>query len=245
MADDEHLSPDLPRPAPPPTWGDLLASLRSATPRLAAMGSVIAIAAVGVGVALLVRSPEPPATESLLPYAGSAPAGTGAAPADGPGPAVATSSTAAVELVVHAAGAVAAPGVHRLPAGSRVADLLAAAGGALPDAELDRVNLAAPLADGAQVWFPRVGEPAPPAVGGGTAPADDAPVGTSTGTGPVDLNTATPEELDTLPGVGPATAAAIIEHRERNGPFRSVEELLEVPGIGDAKLAQLRDLVRV
>jgi competence protein ComEA len=125
-----------------------------------------------------------------------------------------------------------------------VADLLAAAGGALPDAELDRVNLAAPLVDGAQVRFPRAGEPEPLPAPVGSAPAGAAGGGAAHA-GPVDLNTATSDELDTLPGVGPATAAAIIEHRERNGPFQSVDDLLDVPGIGEAKLAQLRDLVSV
>jgi competence protein ComEA len=126
-----------------------------------------------------------------------------------------------------------------------VADLLAAAGGAMPDAELDRVNLAAPLVDGGQVWFPRVGEPDPRPVPAGSAPAAGTSEGSAATSGPIDLNTATADELDTLPGIGPATAAAIIEHRERRGPFRAVDDLLDVPGIGDAKLAQLRDLVRV
>jgi competence protein ComEA len=147
--------------------------------------------------------------------------------------------------VGHAAGAVAVPGVHRLPPGSRVADLLDAAGGPAPDADIDRVNLAAALADGERVWFPRVGEQEPVVAGppGGASTGASGPAGEPSG--PVDLNTATAEQLDTLPGVGPATAAAILEHRDREGPFRSVEELLDVPGIGDAKLAQLRDLVTV
>jgi len=118
------------------------------------------------------------------------------------------------------------------------ADLLAAAGGPTPDADLDRVNLAAVLADGAQVRFPRLGEPvqAVPAEGA-TAP--------STPAGPIDLNTATTGELEGLPGVGPTIAAAIVEHREQSGPFRSVEDLLDVPGIGPARLDQLRDAVTV
>jgi competence protein ComEA len=238
MADDLHPPPDLPRPPPLPTWTELLGSLGTAARRRVAVvfASVLAIGLGALAVHLLIRAPTPPATESLLPYAGAAPAGTG--PVD---PAVApTSAAPPSELVVHAAGAVAGPGVHHLPAGSRVADLLAAAGGATPDADLDRVNLAAPLVDGGQVWFPRVGEPSPAAPAGGALPATP-----SAEAGPVDLNTASADELDTLPGVGPATAAAIIEHREGHGPFRSVEELLEVPGIGEAKLAQLRDLVRV
>lgn len=149
---------------------------------------------------------------------------------------VTTASTAPSEVVVHVAGAVAAPGVQRLPAGARVIDAVDAAGGLLPDADPARVNLAAEVADGTQVYVPRLGEQPPvalPGVGGG----DDG--------GPIDLNAADAAALDALPGIGPATAEAIIEHRERNGPFPSVDALLEVRGIGEAKLAQLRDLVRV
>jgi competence protein ComEA len=155
-------------------------------------------------------------------------------------PSPVTAVTEPAELVVHAAGAVAAPGIHRLPAGSRVADLLAAAGGPAPDADLDLVNLAAALTDGAQVRFPRVGElVAAPVEGTVEAAADGA------ASGPVDLNTASATDLEALPGVGPTIAAAIVEHRERNGPFRSVDDLLDVPGIGPAKLDQLRGAATV
>ncbi len=110
-----------------------------------------------------------------------------------------------------------------------------ASGGLASEADADRINLAAELVDGAQVYVPRVGEDPP---GGHSAAADDAE-------GPVDLNTADTARLETLPGVGPATAAAIIDHRTRHGPFAAVDDLLAVRGIGEAKLAALRDLVRV
>lgn len=223
-------------------WPDLLLHRLAGRDRrrLAGLGAALLLA-VGTAVAgyALVRTPPPPATELLLPYAE-----TNAANA----PVVAsTTTTAPAEVLVHAAGAVAVPGVHRLPSGSRVSDLLTAAGGPVPDTDLDRVNLAAPLVDGERVWFPRMGEEAtPPVVGGaGAASPADGGVAGPADQGPIDLNTATAEQLDTLPGVGPATAAAILEHRQRQGPFRTVDELLDVPGIGDAKLAQLRDLVTV
>lgn len=156
-------------------------------------------------------------------------------------PASVTTTTApAGPVVVHVAGAVGVPGVQRLPAGSRVIDAVDAAGGLRPDADAGRVNLAAELVDGSQVYVPAVGE-APPTVVG----ADAGVAAGSAEGGLVDLNTADSAALETLPGVGPATAAAIIDHRERHGPFASVEGLLDVRGIGEAKLAQLRDLVRV
>ncbi len=148
---------------------------------------------------------------------------------------VTTTTAPAAPLVVHVAGAVASPGVRRLPPGSRVIDAVEAAGGLRADADTDRVNLAAELVDGTQVYVPAVGEPVPPGASGSSGEAS----------GPIDLNTADATALETLPGVGPATAAAIIDHRERNGPFTSVDGLLDVRGIGEAKLAQIRDLVRV
>ncbi|MGH2685140.1 MAG: helix-hairpin-helix domain-containing protein, partial [Actinomycetota bacterium] len=138
------------------------------------------------------------------------------------------------DVYAHAAGAVARPGVYRLPPGSRVTDLVEAAGGITADAAPDHLNLAAEVIDGQQVYVPRVGEAPPPSGATGAGPV-----------GPLDLNTATAAQLEELPGIGPATAQAILDHRERDGPFRSVEELLEVRGIGEAKLASLRDLVRV
>ena len=151
-----------------------------------------------------------------------------------------TTTAVPAELTVHVAGAVAAPGVYVLPAGARVVDAIAAAGGALPDGDPDALNLAAPVADGDRIAVGTAG--APTAVGGGGishAVAGSAPAG------PLDVNTASAEQLDALPGVGPATAAAIVAHREANGPFASVDDLEEVRGIGPAKLDALRGLVTV
>jgi competence protein ComEA len=143
-------------------------------------------------------------------------------------------------VIVHVAGAVRNAGVYRLRAGARVNDALARAGGATPRADLSQVNLAAKVEDGRQVLVPRrVATPPPVAAAptGTAAPGQPAV--------PVNLNTATLEQLDTLPGVGPATAQKILDYREQHGGFGSVDELGEVPGIGDVRLAALRDLVRV
>jgi competence protein ComEA len=205
--------------------------------RVAAGAAVAVVVAVVAGTAVL-RGPAPPPPELSLPVAG------------GPGdPAASTTASVAVtapsEVVVHAAGAVARPGVYRLASGARVADLLDAAGGPVGDADLDRLNLAAPLEDGGRVFVPVAGAEVPPvAEGAGGDPADGGD-GSGAPDGPVDLNTATLDELDTLPGVGPTTAQAIIDERARRGRFRSVEDLLDVRGIGEAKLAALRDLVTV
>lgn len=147
-------------------------------------------------------------------------------------------------VTVHVAGAVSRPGVVSLPSGSRAVDAVAAAGGLAAGADPDRMNLAAPLLDGERLVVPVVGQPVPQEVppllpgGGGVAGS----VG-SVAAAKIDLNTATAEQLDTLPGVGPSTAAAIVAHRNQKGPFRTVEGLLDVRGIGDAKFDALRDLV--
>jgi competence protein ComEA len=153
-------------------------------------------------------------------------------------------SLAPVEVVVQVAGAVAHPGVYRLAEGARVVDLVEAAGGALADADLQALALAGRLTDGQRVQVPRQGEVLPPSVLGVAAGADSAG-GASAPVVPVDLNVATMAELDTLPGIGPTTAQAILTHRERNGPFRTVDDLADVQGIGPARLEALRELVRV
>ncbi|MEO1059496.1 MAG: helix-hairpin-helix domain-containing protein, partial [Actinomycetota bacterium] len=165
-----------------------------------------------------------------------------------------TGSTAPdrVEVVVHVAGAVTSPGVYRLDSGARVDEAVAAAGGLTIDADLDRLNLAAPVGDGTRLFVARIGEEVPPAVGSDSA-AESVGSGvppngvgsTSGATSPMDVNSAGLTELQTLPGIGPTIAAAIIDDRERNGPFGSPADLERVPGIGPARLAALIDLVSV
>jgi len=135
-------------------------------------------------------------------------------------------------ITVHVAGLVSRPGLVELPDGSRVADAVAAAGGVLPGARVELINLASPLVDGQQVVVPGPGE-------------DSAAVAAGRPDGKIHLNLATAAELDSLPGVGPVIAERIVSFREENGPFDSVEDLLDVPGIGEAKLADLRDRVQV
>jgi competence protein ComEA len=154
------------------------------------------------------------------------------------------------EVVVHVSGAVGTPGLVTLPAGARVGDAIVAAGGAREDADLDRVNLARRLEDGEHVHLPREGEELPPGWetgGGGTSGSAGADAATS-GTGAdgrVDLNRATAAELETLPGIGPSRAAAIVRHREEHGPFRVPGDLREVTGIGERTFQGLADLVTV
>lgn len=156
-------------------------------------------------------------------------------------PAAATPvSASAAGIVVSVLGRVQRPGLVRLPHGSRVADAIEAAGGVLPGTDLGYLNLARKVVDGELL---AVGvSPPPVAPGGGTGPVAGVPAAPG---GPVNLNTATPAELDALPGVGPVLAQRIIDHRTRTGGFRSVEELRKVEGVGDARFEQLKDLVTV
>ncbi|MFF9620319.1 helix-hairpin-helix domain-containing protein [Streptomyces griseosporeus] len=174
--------------------------------------------------------------------AAGAPGGAGAA-----GVAAGSAGSAGAEIVVDVSGKVRNPGIHRLPAGSRVADALEAAGGVKPGTDLTSLNRARFLVDGEQVV---VGAPAP---GGGavTGPAGGAVAGPAGGAAaaggppvPVSLNSATVEQLDTLPGVGPVLAQHIVDYRTEHGGFRSVDELREVNGIGDRRFADLRNLVQ-
>lgn len=134
-------------------------------------------------------------------------------------------------ITVHVSGEVVAPGLVVVPAGSRLADAVAAAGGTTRDADLERVNLAAPLQDGQQVVILETGEPGDGAEG--------------TADGKIHINTATAAELEQLPGVGPVLAGRIAAFRDENGPFDSVEDLLDVSGIGESKLEMLRDSVAI
>jgi competence protein ComEA len=146
-------------------------------------------------------------------------------------------------LVVHVVGEVRRPGLYRLRDGARIADAVHRAGGALRDADLAAVNLAAPLVDGVQVVVPARVET------GAAAPSSSGAAGTSGGgaagsAGPlVSLSSATVEQLDVLPGVGPITAQKIVDYRTEHGPFASVDDLDAVPGIGPTRIEQLRDLV--
>ncbi|WP_346180289.1 ComEA family DNA-binding protein [Streptomyces osmaniensis] len=205
------------------------------------------------GRAQSVRAPE--VVRAAAPYGGGEPGGEqGGAPgaaASGTEASTAGASAAgapgavgssAPEIVVDVGGKVREPGIHRLPAGSRVADALRAAGGVRPGTNTDTLNRARFLVDGEQVI---VGAPAAPAPGagagtgvGGAAAPGAAPAA------PIPLNTATVEQLDTLPGVGPVLAQHIIDYRTQHGGFRSVDELREVNGIGDRRFADLRNLVR-
>ena len=137
-------------------------------------------------------------------------------------------------VVVDVVGAVRRPGLYRLAHGSRIADAVTRAGGATSRADLAQVNLAAPLADGEQVVVPK-------RLPGGAAGASATSPGASGG--PVQLSTATLEQLDSLPGVGPVTAQKILDYRQKHGAFQSVDELDAVPGIGPKRLEQLHELV--
>lgn len=201
---------------------------------------IAAVAIAGVGGWWALRPPPPPAPDDVLPRV-----------VDGAGPTVTvspstTEATVAV-VVVHVDGAVAVPGVHELWPGARVDDAIAAAGGLTGAADRERLNLAAPVADGQRVWVPRHGEEEPPVVvpGGGGSTAAGEVAGPAAVLGPIDLNTADVAMLETLPGVGPSIAAAIVRHRETEGRFERVDDLLDVAGIGPSRLAQLEGLVTV
>ena len=161
--------------------------------------------------------------------------GGSAAPAVTPVAPVRAKPAAAKLLVVDVAGAVRRPGLYRLRSGSRIDDAIAAAGGSTAKAQLDSVNLAAPVADGEQVVVPGRGSAA--AAAPGASAAGSAP------SAPLDLNSATLEQLEALPGIGPVTAQKILDYRQAHGAFHSVAELQGVPGIGPAHISQLKGLV--
>ena len=169
----------------------------------------------------------------VLVLAGRHLVGAGTASQAAPAPVAQLRADAGPELVVHVVGAVHRPGLYRFASSSRVADAVARAGGATRKADLTLINLAAPLADGTQVVVPlkAPASGAGVAAGSATAPA-----------GPVHLNVATLEQLDSLPGVGPVTAQKILEYRQKHGAFGSLEELDAIPGIGSARIEQLRDV---
>jgi len=209
------MDTEPPPPAPPGRW-----ALGAFDPGRRGIRVLAVVAAVVVLVAGYLAWRSRPHAEPVTP-----PGSTARAPS-------AAGVTPSGTIVVAVQGRVVHPGLYRLPAGSRVADALDAAGGALPGVDLSFVNLARKLGDGELLLI------------GATPPPDQTGPGTATG-GKVDLNTATMAQLDALPGVGPALAQRIVEYRTQHGGFRSVDELRKVQGIGDAKFGQLKDLVTV
>jgi competence protein ComEA len=236
--------PVVPRPAASSdgsAFADRVRALRGDTRVGVAVLACVAVAA-GVawfraGIAPTGSVPRAPATGS--PSNRSTPDTTTTAP-------VTTSTTGAI--VVDVVGAVRRSGVVTLPATARVLDAIRAAGGASAGADLVRLNLAAKLSDGARVAVPVVGQPPPAVDPSAVSGAADPTVGGAPATNgepgaPVNVNTASEAQLESLPGIGPTLAAAIVQERERNGPFRSADDLTRVHGIGPGRLAQLRDFV--
>jgi competence protein ComEA len=192
------------------------------------IAGVLAVVALGAGVAWMRAGSS----------ASAAPPRASSSSRSSP-PAASAPPTTLPDVVVDVVGAVRRPGVVTMAMGARIVDAIRAAGGATANADVQQLDLAARLVDGQRIAVPKQGQTLPtevaPSGGGGSA----------TPGAPVDLNTATAAELDALPGVGPATAAAIVQDREQHGPFRTVDDLARVRGIGPAKLAQLHDLVTV
>jgi competence protein ComEA len=183
------------------------------------------------------RAPSTSAPTSTAPAADSTAAGSSTANGTTSG-----ATKKGERVTVHVAGAVAKPGVYDLDAGARVIDAIEAAGGGAPDADLNRLNLAAKVADGQRVLVQRVGEATP---AGSTSPGGSGGSGSVDLSGLVSLNSATQAELEALPGIGPTLAEAIITERERRGGFRSVNELRDVRGIGEKRFADLKDKVTI
>ncbi|WP_399431831.1 helix-hairpin-helix domain-containing protein [Streptomyces sp. WAC05374] len=213
-----------------PLWTQVRCGMEPRT--VAALAVVLVVAAVLAGRYFWAGRPEPVRAPEVVAEAAPGPGASRAAgPRAAPG--------GAPPVVVDVSGKVRRPGVLRLPAGSRVADALRAAGGVRPGTDVTGLNRARVLMDGEHIV---VG--AAPAPVGGVAPGANAPGGTAQAPGPVSLSTATVEQLDTLPGVGPVLAQHIVDYRTRHGGFRSVDELREVQGIGERRFSDLQSLVR-
>ena len=190
-----------------------------------------------------VGTPQHPAADTGQPDADTAAAQAGAGAAGG-------TAARTDPVLVHVSGAVQRPGLVTLSADARVGDAVDAAGGLTEDADGDRINLARVLVDGEQVHVPAEGEELPPAATGerGAVPGSDAPAGGGDGLDPqgrIDLNRATAAELESLPGIGPARATAIVDHREQHGPFGVPGDLRAVSGIGEATFQNLAPLIVV
>ena len=250
---DDHDDPNsllptwLPDESPGRGW---LARVRTDPGRAGAIAlAVVAALAVLITIFTLVRDHPAPVMSAKLPPVERV-SGTSSA-----GPRSSASAGPAQPVVVSVVGLVHTPGLVTLAPGARIADALHAAGGAIEGADTIGLNMARPVADGEQIVVGLAPPPGQPttlgsSVGPGTPPAAG-PAGTSTSPGKpkaaevLDLNSATVEQLDGLPGVGPVTAAAIVAWRQHNGKFTSVDQLADVDGIGPARLEKLRALVRV
>ena len=238
-----------PRPEPPRRWADTVQAWSAWFGPARLVLTTVSVVVVGGGVAWLVRAPTA-TTEAGLPFSTVSTAVEAdridAAGATLPVPEPPASTTPPVgRVVVHVAGAVARPGVYEMGPDARVHAVIERAGGASGVADLDGLNLAAAVADGQRIYVPEIGEVDPAAVPSGPNPTagptgDDAVAGA-----PIDLNSASAAQLESLPGIGPATAAAIVDDRDRHGPYAAVSDLERVPGIGPAKLAAIADRVTV
>lgn len=220
---------------------------KTATTRAQSLGTAKS-AAVAASAQASARSPAPG------PGGGGAGLASSAGPASSGGATSGGDTAGSGQIVVDVDGAVAHPGLYKLPPGSRVQAALAAAGGLSPQADAHRINRAAKLHDGQKLYVLSQGESAPPLAasngqgceGQSCTSADGADAGSDAeGQGLVNINTANATQLTQLPGVGPAIAQKIIDYRTANGPFTSVDDLTKVPGIGAAKLAQIKSHARV
>lgn len=233
-----------------PESGRAQTGAKAATTRAQSLGMAKS-AAVAASAQASARSP---ASRSGGGVAGPASSGGATASASGGSAAGGDGAAGSGQIVVDVDGAVTHPGLYKLPPGSRVQAALAAAGGLSPQADAHRINRAAKLHDGQKLYVLSQGESAPPqAASGGQScegqsctSADGADAGSDTeGQGLVNINTANATQLTQLPGIGPAIAQKIIDYRTANGPFTSVDDLTKVPGIGAAKLAQIKSHARV
>lgn len=213
--------------------GGLLRRLTAAAGKRREVVSLAAVATVAVVFSLAAWSRGAPASiapPSVMPPVAGYPSTAPSSSASWPAP-----SPTVLSVFVHVAGAVRHPGLYEVPAGTRVQGAIEAAGGARPSADLDLLNLAELVQDGTKVDVPKHGEVAAVTSPGGSTPAP----------GPVNLNTADETALETIPGVGPVTATSILQYRSQIGSFSSVEQLLDVDGIGPATLESLRAYVTV
>jgi competence protein ComEA len=221
--------------------GERKFGIRAFDPGRRGVRALAGVAAVAILVAALLAWRAQPRVDPVASPSFEAAATAETTPAAGTAAARGVPSSAAAEVVIAVGGKVRKPGLVRLPAGARVADALTAAGGADPGVDVALLNLARKVVDGELIL---VGVTPPPGVT--TAPAAPAAGGTAPAAGgPINLNTATLADLDTLPGVGPVLAQRILDAREAQGGFQAVGDLRKIEGIGDARYDQLKDLVTV